>query len=205
MNDIKIEEIEAAFKESGFNFPAEPFLKYLLLLQKWNKTYNLTAIRNMHDMLHLHIIDSLLTLPDIQGQNIVDVGTGAGLPGLMLALANPNFNVTLVESVGKKTNFLEEAKRLLNLKNVTIVNDRVEKFITKNKFDTIITRAFAPVPKMLKLTKHLVADNGVFLAMKGEVPQDELKAIDDEYSYTIKTYMLEKIAAKRSLIIIRKN
>lgn len=203
MTDLVLQQFKKAFEESQLSFEPHVFYEYLQLLHKWNKTYNLTAVRNIEDMIYLHIIDSLLILPFIKGKNIIDVGSGAGLPGIVLALANKDLNVFLLESNGKKINFLLEAKRILCLDNVTIVHDRVENYTPLVKFDTVVTRAFANILKMLNLTKHLIADDGIYLAMKGEAPKEALDALKTQYEYETVTYMLEKINANRSAIIIK--
>ena len=139
---------------------------YLLLLDKWNKTYNLTAVRDIYEMASRHVLDSLAILPWVHGKNILDVGTGAGLPGIPLAIARPDLCVTLLDSNGKKTRFLEAVKRTLHLTNINIVQMRVESYRFAQGFDTITSRAFSQMDEMINLTKHLIANDGVWLAMK---------------------------------------
>lgn len=157
-------------------------LSYLELLNKWNQAYNLTAIREPERMVNLHMLDSLAVHPFVQDvENIIDVGTGPGLPGIVLAIMNPQKSFTLLDSNGKKTRFLFQARTALNLTNVTIVNDRVEAYHPQKPFDMIVSRAFASLADMTGWCHHLRAEDGCFLAMKGQYPVDEIKAIEDEY------------------------
>ncbi len=155
---------------------------YLDLLQKWNKAYNLTAIREPERMVALHLLDSLAVHPFVQeADNIADVGTGPGLPGIVLAIMNPHKTFTLLDSNGKKTRFLFQARTALGLDNVTIVNDRVEAYHPPRPFDMIVSRAFASLVDMTHWCQHLRAEQGCFLAMKGQYPQDEIAAIADKF------------------------
>lgn len=155
---------------------------YLDLLQKWNKAYNLTAIREPERMVALHLLDSLAVHPFVQeADNIADVGTGPGLPGIVLAIMNPHKTFTLLDSNGKKTRFLFQARTALGLDNVTIVNDRVEAYHPPRPFDMIVSRAFASLADMTHWCQHLRAEQGCFLAMKGQYPQDEIAAIADKF------------------------
>ncbi|PHS65238.1 MAG: 16S rRNA (guanine(527)-N(7))-methyltransferase RsmG [Thalassobium sp.] len=155
---------------------------YLDLLQKWNKAYNLTAIREPERMVDLHLLDSLAVHPFVQeADNIADVGTGPGLPGIVLAIMNPHKTFTLLDSNGKKTRFLFQARTALGLDNVTIVNDRVEAYHPPRPFDMIVSRAFASLADMTHWCQHLRAEQGCFLAMKGQYPQDEIAAIADKF------------------------
>ena len=157
-------------------------MEYLFLLNKWNKAYNLTSIRQMDAMVPLHLLDSLVVHPRIQGvSRLIDVGTGPGLPGMVLAIMNPDLPITLLDSNGKKTRFLFQACTALKLDNVTIVNDRVEAYQPEELFDMIVSRAFASLQDMTHWCKHLLANEGCFLAMKGQFPEAELAAIQDDY------------------------
>lgn len=146
----------------------DKLLVYIDLLIKWNKVYSLTAICEPKEILIRHIFDSLAATIFIIGPNMLDFGTGAGLPGLPLALALPEHNFILLDSVNKKTNFLRHVVLLLDIKNVTIVNSRVEKFQFEHGFDTIITRATTDVNTLSRLVKHLQAKSGQILAMRGK-------------------------------------
>lgn len=160
----------------------DALMQYLGLLQKWNRAYNLTAIRDAQRMVGLHLLDSLAVHPYVQDvNNIIDVGTGPGLPGIVLAIMNPHKRFTLLDSNGKKTRFLFQARTALGLDNVTIVNDRVEAYHPSEPFDMIVSRAFASLADMTRWCRHLRAVDGCFLAMKGQYPDDEISAINDEF------------------------
>jgi len=157
-------------------------MEYLGLFQKWNKAYNLTAIREPERMVNLHLLDSLAVHPFVQGaENIIDVGTGPGLPGVVLAIMNPHKQFTLLDSNGKKTRFLFQARSALKLQNLTIVNERVEAYHPPRPFDMIVSRAFASLADMTRWCQHLRAPEGCFLAMKGQYPEEELRVIEDQY------------------------
>ncbi|MGB1090947.1 MAG: 16S rRNA (guanine(527)-N(7))-methyltransferase RsmG [Oceanobacter sp.] len=149
-------------------------MSYLSMLIKWNKAYNLTAIRDPEKMISLHLLDSLIVHRHLSGQRVLDVGTGPGLPGIVLAIMNPEHQFTLLDSNGKKTRFLFQVVTSLGLKNVTIVNDRVEAFRPDSPFDTITSRAFASLLDMVNWCHHLLSAEGEFLAMKGQYPKQEI-------------------------------
>ena len=153
----------------------------VILLCKWNKALNLTAIREPEKMVVLHILDSAVISPLIQskGNNIADVGTGAGFPGLVLAILNPEINFTLIDSVAKKLSFVRTAMTTLKLDNVSIINDRCENIILENKFDCILSRAFAPLCKIVEWCGSLIADNGVFICMKANLEENEIKEVPE--------------------------
>ena len=147
-------------------------IAYMLILRRWNHVYNLTAIDQPEKMVIYHLLDSLSIVPNLQGERIIDVGTGGGLPGIPLSIMFPEKQFTLVDSVNKKTRFLLVAVAELGLKNVTVVNTRVEKFVDQC-FDTVVTRAFSSLELMLQLTGHLTQTSGLFIAMKGKPLSDE--------------------------------
>ena len=157
-------------------------LDYLALLQKWNSAYNLTAIREPEQMLYLHLLDSLSIAPLIQGENILDVGTGPGLPGIPLAICYPDRQLTLMDSNGKKTRFLFQVRTQLGLDNVTEIQGRVEEFQTEKPFDAITSRAFSSLIDMLEKTGHLISKSGRFYAMKGQYPDKELSVLPKHYN-----------------------
>lgn len=162
----------------GLTLPADAvprLLDYLALLERWNGTYNLTAIRDPLEMVTRHLLDSLAILPYLQGHTLADLGTGPGLPGIPLAIAAPGRQVLLVDSNGKKVRFLREAIRALKLDGVRAVQARVED--VEGPFDCITARAFASLADMLAWGGHLLAPQGVWLAMKGKTPDDELAGI----------------------------
>lgn len=149
-------------------------LDYLALLKKWNKVYNLTAIRDEEQMVSHHILDSLAVLPHLWPGKWLDVGCGAGLPGLVLAIARPDWSFNLLDSNSKKTSFVQQAAIELNLTNVKVQCARVEEVSASEKFDGIISRAFAETKDFVSLTRHLLADKGRWAAMKG-APEQELQ------------------------------
>lgn len=155
----------------------QQLLAYLALLKKWNQAYNLTAIRDPDEMVPRQLLDSLSILPLIQGKRILDVGSGAGLPGIPLAICMPEAAFTLIDSNGKKSRFTQQARMELGLDNLVVENGRVEQLDRSNRFDTITSRAFAALPKMVELTRNLLSDGGILLAMKGTVPREEVKVV----------------------------
>ena len=152
----------------------DKLLQYLSLLNKWNKVYNLTAVRDPLEMVTLHLLDSLSVLPHINSKNLLDVGSGGGLPGIVLAICLPNLQVTTIDAVQKKAIFMRQVKGELGLNNLEVVHARVENYQPSEKFEAIISRAFSEIALLIKLTQHLLAENGKWLAMKGYVPHDEL-------------------------------
>ena len=154
-------------------------LDYLTLLQKWNRRFNLTAVRDPEEMVSRQLLDSLSILRMLRGCRVLDVGSGPGLPGIPLAIARPELNFTLLDSNGKKTRFIEQARMELGLGNVTVVRSRVEAYQPPAPFDTITSRAFASLGKMVELTSHLLTEGGRYLAMKGAVPREEIEAMEE--------------------------
>ncbi|ADZ93422.1 16S rRNA (guanine(527)-N(7))-methyltransferase RsmG [Marinomonas mediterranea] len=177
--------------------------RYLELLQKWNKAYNLTAIREADQMVSLHLIDSLSTVPFIKGDKIIDVGTGPGLPGMVLAICLPEKSFTLLDSNGKKTRFLTQVKMDLGLENVTVANERVEKHANQGQYDHVISRAFASLEDMINWCLPLPNENGNFLAMKGVYPEGEMNqlpsgvVVEDVFPLTVPT-----IDAERHMVVM---
>lgn len=156
----------------------DKLLEYLALLHKWNKVYNLTAIRDPQQMVSNHLLDSLAVLPHLWPERWLDVGCGAGLPGLVLAIAQPDWQFTLLDSNSKKTGFVQQAIIKLGLLNVSVHCVRVEEWQAEDKFDGIISRAFAELGDFLRFTRHLMAEQGRWVAMKG-APQQELAGVPD--------------------------
>lgn len=186
--------------QSGIKTDPEPLMQYLLLLAKWNQAYNLTAIRDIESMVTRHLLDSLAILPWVTGQRILDVGSGAGLPGIPLALALPDKQFVLLDSNGKKVRFMQEAKRALKLDNLELVQIRVENYHPEQDFDTVMSRAFSELQLMLSLTKHLLAPEGKWLAMKGRYPDSELTSIN--YPWQVMTYDVAGTDAERCCVVI---
>jgi len=179
---------------------ADLLLQYLTLLHKWNQAYNLTAIRDMESMVSRHIIDSLAILPWLKGNRLLDVGSGAGLPGVPLAIARPELQVVLLDSNGKKIRFLQEVKRTLALDNVEIVQTRAETYRPSQGFDTVISRAFSDLSQMIAWTRHLIEPDGIWLAMKGRRPDAELEPLS--LSYRVETYEVPDIEGERCCVIV---
>lgn len=158
----------------------DKLLAYLALLVKWNGAYNLTAIRDPEQMAIKHLLDSLSIVPYVQGGSLIDVGTGAGLPGLVLAIVKPELDVTLLDSNGKKVRFLRQVIADLKISNASAVQTRVEEF--DRQFDLVSSRAFATLADMVNGSRQLLADNGEFLAMKGVHPTEEIAALPEGFS-----------------------
>lgn len=152
----------------------DKLITYLQLLTKWNRAYNLTAIREPEQMVIRHLLDSLAVVPHLSGNRIVDVGTGAGLPGIPLALFFPEKEFVLLDSNGKKCRFLVQVRAELGLQNVEVVHSRVEDYRPEQLFNTVITRAFASVADILTGSRHLISPDGVILAMKGALHGETL-------------------------------
>lgn len=158
----------------------EKLLAYGALLMKWNKVYNLSAIRNEDAMVDLHLLDSLSILPHVAHvKRVADIGSGGGLPGIPLAICRPDCEVALVETVGKKTSFLLQVKAQLGLANLSVHNLRVENFKPAEPYPAISSRAFASLADFIGLTTHLLAPGGEWIAMKGLYPEDELAALPE--------------------------
>lgn len=164
-------ELEQGLQQLELNLTeqaVEQLMHYLALLQKWNKVYNLTAIRDPQEMLVKHVLDSLAVVPHITGQRLIDVGTGGGVPGIPLAICYPERQVDLLDSNSKKTRFLIQAKAELKLENSLVLYNRVEQYRPVELYDGVVSRAFASMEDMLRWTEHLLTSNGVWWAMKAQ-------------------------------------
>lgn len=199
------EELQQGIEELGIALGTEAqrkLLDYLALLHKWNKVYNLTAIRDPQQMVSHHLLDSLAAMPHLWPGRWLDVGCGAGLPGLVLAVAQPDWQFALLDSNSKKTGFVQQAVIELGLHNVSVHCARVEEWIPAERFDGIISRAFSELGEFLQLTCHLVAPTGRWVAMKG-APQRELAGIPNgcrvEHVISLRVPGLH---AERSLVIV---
>jgi len=177
-------------------------LAFIELICKWNKAYNLTAVRDKEAMVSLHLLDSLAILPYLHGQRFVDIGTGAGLPGIPLAIYQPEKEFVLIDSNAKKTRFVQQVILELGLKNVTVLHSRVEAYQSAVLFDTVLCRAFAIMNEIIKLTQHLLCADGLLLAMKGQVPEAELAQLAQQYQ--VISLAVPSIAAQRCLIYVKK-
>ncbi|MBA8887324.1 16S rRNA (guanine527-N7)-methyltransferase [Dokdonella fugitiva] len=176
-------------------------LDYLALLHRWNATYNLSAVRDPVEMVTRHLLDSLAIMPYVRGATLADLGTGAGLPGIPLAIVAPERAVTLVDSNGKKTRFLRAAVRELRLANVSVAEARVE--AVRGRFDCITARAFATLADMLAWGGHLLAPGGRWLALKGRHPQDEIDALPPGFTVeAVEPLVVPGLEAERHVVII---
>lgn len=197
--------LAAGLADLGLNVPdsaQQQLLAFRDLLLKWNKTYNLTALRDPAQAISHHLLDSLAILPQLDGGNLLDVGSGGGLPGIPLAIARPELQVCMVDTVQKKTTFLQQAVIELGLKNVTVNHARVEEM--QGQYAQITSRAFAELGLFVSLTRHLLAPNGRWLAMKGIRPDDELKGLPaDIVVEAIIPLTVPGLGAERHLIILK--
>ena len=177
---------------------------YVELLNKWNKAYNLTSVRDPQEMLVKHILDSLVNGPLIRGERFIDVGTGPGLPGIPLAIMYPEKQFVLLDSLGKRITFLKQVVFQLKLENVTPVQSRVEKYIPEVPFDGVLSRAFASLEDMLTWCRHLTDQNGRFYALKGIYPTDEIASMPEGIEF-IKSTSLEvpSLNGERHLIELK--
>lgn len=181
-------------------------LEYVALIVKWNRVYNLTSVRKPQDMLTRHILDSLVVLPHINGPRVLDVGTGAGLPGLVLAIARPEWQVVLLDSSNKKLRFVRQCVTELQLDNATVEHVRIEDYRPEEMFDTIISRAFSSLNEMHKHCAQLCTDEGRILAMKGVYPLAEIESLSDpSLVVAAHTLTVPGMDAQRHLVELRSN
>ena len=181
-------------------------LAFIELLVKWNAAYNLTAVRDPAEMISRHLLDSLGVQPFVHGSHVADVGTGAGLPGIPLAIALPDRHFVLLDSNGKKTRFVIQAAANLGLRNVEVVQARVEDYRPAQPFATVVTRAFAALRDFVELAGHLGAPGSRFLAMKGDYPADELRALPAGFqTLAVHPLRVPGLDAKRCVVEIQKS
>ena len=181
----------------------DQLMVYLNLIEKWNRVYNLTAIRERDEMIKLHFLDSLSILNHVEMEHVLDVGSGAGFPGIVLAITKPELKVTVMDSVNKKTTFMQQVKSELSLTNLNVVNARVEDYQPTILFDGVITRAFSSIQNMLLMTQHTLQKNGAWLAMKSKDVKEELEALDQN-QYTLISLEVPFINAERYLVKLKK-
>ncbi|MGB4812924.1 MAG: 16S rRNA (guanine(527)-N(7))-methyltransferase RsmG [Methylophilaceae bacterium] len=184
----------------------EKLLNYVALIYKWNQVHNLTAVREPLDMITLHILDSLSIMPYVESKRLLDVGAGAGLPSIPLAICLPELQVTAIDAVQKKVTFMRQVKAELQLANFVVIHGRIEDQVVPSKeiahkYEIIASRAFSEISLFVKLTKHLLADKGKWLAMKGLIPQQEFEKSGIRPS-EIKVLKVAGLEAERHLIII---
>mgnify|MGYP001471039423 CR=1 FL=1 len=200
--------LEGELRKSGLfpgKFPCKKYLIYLQLLSEWNKAYNLTAITEPRQMITDHIVNSISILPYIKGMHCLDIGTGAGLPGIILALSQPQKKWVLLDSVQKKIRFLRHIKHMLHMENIEIVQSRIESYSPKKDFDTLVCRAFAPLKRLIDQTQHLIKPSNQLLAIKGETVGNEIRELSKS-NYQIELLDLFPLdsEAKSKLVKIQK-
>ncbi|HBR1758955.1 16S rRNA (guanine(527)-N(7))-methyltransferase RsmG [Klebsiella pneumoniae] len=177
---------------------------YVGLLDKWNKAYNLTSVRDPNEMLVRHILDSIIVAPYLQGSRFIDVGTGPGLPGIPLAIVCPVSHFTLLDSLGKRVRFLRQVQHELKLDNVTPVQSRVEAFPAEPPFDGVISRAFASLNDMVSWCHHLPAANGHFYALKGLAQKEEMESLPEGYDIVeVIELHVPRLEGERHLVVIK--
>ncbi|WP_018233149.1 16S rRNA (guanine(527)-N(7))-methyltransferase RsmG [Thioalkalivibrio thiocyanodenitrificans] len=182
-----------------------PLSAYLLLLSRWSRAYNLTALTDPQQMVTRHLLDSLAVRPWIHGSRIADIGSGAGLPGIPLAIADPDLTVVLVETSGKKVRFQKQAILELGLDRVTAVHTRVENYRPEKPFDTVISRAFAATRDFVALAGHLAGPDGRLLAMKGRDPKAELADLPAPWTVeAVRAISVPGLSAARHLVQLRR-
>jgi 16S rRNA (guanine527-N7)-methyltransferase len=183
----------------------ERLLAYLRLIEKWNRVYNLTAVRDSDKMVPQHLLDALAVAPHLRGRSLLDVGSGAGLPGIPLSLARPELAVTLLEANHKKAAFLRQASIELDLSNVEVVNARVEEWSAPSCYDVVISRAFSDLAEFVTLAGRHVAEEGVLAAMKGVYPFEELAQLPAPYRMTNAIVLnVSGLDAERHLILVQR-
>lgn len=204
-----LNKLERLLVKAGISLPErqkQQLVDYVGLLDKWNKAYNLTSVRNPDEMLVRHILDSIVVEPYLQGSRFIDVGTGPGLPGIPLAIVRPDAHFTLLDSLGKRVRFLRQVQHELKLDNVTPVQSRVEDFPAEPPFDGVISRAFASLADMINWCRHLPGDSGCFYALKGQRPDDELQSLPAGVEVAeIVRLKVPELEGERHLVIIRPN
>jgi len=203
-------KLDSLLAAAGIALPdqqKQQLIGYVELLHKWNKTYNLTSVRDPMEMLVRHILDSIVVNPHLEGHRFIDVGTGPGLPGIPLAIVRPDAHFTLLDSLGKRVRFLRQVQHELGLKNIEPVQSRVEEFIPEPAFDGVISRAFASLQDMLSWCHHLpVKGQGRFYALKGLRPDDELATLPEgiQLQEVVKLRVPE-LEGERHLVILQAN
>jgi len=184
----------------------DQLLAYHALLMKWNKAYNLTAVRDPLEMVSRHLVDSLTILPYMRGENLLDVGCGGGLPGIVIAIMNPDRKMTLLDSNGKKTRFCQQVKMELKLANLSVEHSRLENYQPEQLHDCITSRAFATLKDMVEKSVSCCAPDGYYLAMKGRYPEEEISELPGNISveniYSVKT---SAQAEARHLVVLKQN
>lgn len=202
----KLTSLLQAAKISLSDQQKQQLVAYVGLLDKWNKAYNLTSVRDPQQMLVRHILDSIVVAPWLKGERFIDVGTGPGLPGIPLSIVRPESHFTLLDSLGKRVRFLRQVQHELKLENITPVQSRVEAFPAEPPFDGVISRAFASLNDMVSWCKHLPAENGRFYALKGLLPGEEIDQLPAGFAVeSIEKLQIPQLDGERHLVIIKPN
>lgn len=200
----KLENLLAQAEIQLTDLQKDQLIQLVQLLHKWNKAYNLTSVRDPQEMLVKHILDSIVVSPYLQGDHFIDVGTGPGLPGLPLAIINPTKQFVLLDSLGKRISFIRNAVRELGLTNVEPVLSRVEEYQPEQKFDGILSRAFASLKDMTDWCHHLPKKDGYFYALKGIYHEDEVQELDKKFEVKdVITLNVPELVGERHLIVLR--
>ena len=197
----KLENLLAQAEIQLTDLQKDQLIKLVQLLNKWNKAYNLTSVRDPQEMLVKHILDSIVVSPYLQGDRFIDVGTGPGLPGLPLAIINPTKQFVLLDSLGKRISFIRNAVRELGLTNVEPILSRVEEYQPEQKFDGVLSRAFASLKDMTDWCHHLPKKDGYFYALKGIYHEDEVQELDKKFEIKdVITLHVPELVGERHLI-----
>ena len=201
-----LEQLRSLVAQTGLSLTEtqlQQCIEYVKLLDKWNSAYNLTSVREPEDMLIKHVMDSLVVAPHLIGERFIDVGTGPGLPGVLLAIYYPDKEFTLLDSLGKRIRFLNQVKLQLKLSNIHPLQSRVEEHQPEVGYDGVISRAFASMNDMLNWCRHLPAENGRFFAMKGAAVQEEIAALPDFVKVaSVQPLLVPQLQAQRHLVIL---
>ena len=201
---VKLENLLAQAEIQLTDLQKDQLIQLVQLLNKWNKAYNLTSVRDPQEMLVKHILDSIVVSSYLQGDHFIDVGTGPGLPGLPLAIINPTKQFVLLDSLGKRISFIRNAVRELGLTNVEPVLSRVEEYQPEQKFDGVLSRAFASLKDMTDWCHHLPKENGYFYALKGIYHEDEVQELDKKFEVKdVITLNVPELVGERHLIVLR--
>ena len=200
----KLENLLAQAEIQLTDLQKDQLIQLVQLLHKWNKAYNLTSVRDPQEMLVKHILDSIVVSPYLQGDRFIDVGTGPGLPGLPLAIINPTKQFVLLDSLGKRISFIRNAVRELGLTNVEPVLSRVEEYQPEQKFDGVLSRAFASLKDMTDWCHHLPKQDGYFYALKGIYHEDEVQELEKKFEVKdVITLNVPELVGERHLIVLR--
>lgn len=202
-----IEQLRRLVNQTDFSLSENQLqqcVEYVELLVKWNNAYNLTSVREPAEMLIKHVMDSLVIAPWLEGQHFIDVGTGPGLPGVLLAIFHPQRQFTLLDSLGKRIRFLNQVKLQLKLDNIKPLQSRVEDHHPEQGYDGVISRAFASLTDMVSWCRHLPSTDGSFYAMKGAAVQEEIAALPDFVKVTsVQLLTVPELHAQRHLVILK--